>query len=231
MKILQRPSQNFGDRGQGSSIDKLILHYTGMKSGEDSLARMCGSTSEVSAHYFVDEDGTITQLVDEDKRAWHAGVSYWAGETDINGSSIGIELQNPGHEWGYRDFPEEQIEALAELAADILIRHAIPAKNVLGHSDVAPERKQDPGELFPWQRLATRNIGYWPSANLEENPGPAFDTPNEELRGLLSKRGYNPETSLVDVVTAFQRRYRPANIDGKADSETVQLITACAKIA
>ena len=228
MTILERPSQNFGDRTKDSFIDKLILHYTGMKSAEESLARMCDSVSEVSAHYLIDEDGTISQLVDEEKRAWHAGVSYWAGETDINSQSIGIELQNPGHEWGYRDFPEEQIKALTGLITDILIRHSIPVKNILGHSDIAPERKQDPGELFPWQQLAAMNIGYWPITELSTNPQQKSDG---ELREMLSKWGYNPQIPLSDVVTAFQRHFRPANINGTADTETVQLITTCAKIA
>lgn len=228
MKILQRPSLNFGERADGSMIDKLILHYTGMKSGEASLARMCDSTSEVSAHYFVAEDGTITQLVDEEQRAWHAGVSFWAGETDINSQSIGIELQNPGHEWGYREFPEQQIAALVELAIEILIRHAIPAKNVLGHSDIAPDRKQDPGELFPWQRIAAMNVGYWPSCEIETTPPDISDT---KLHEKLSLFGYNPEMPLSDVVTAFQRHFRPTNIDGTVDPETNLLISACAKIA
>ena len=199
-----------------------------MKSGEDSLARMGDSTSEVSAHYFIDEDGTITQLVDEEKRAWHAGVSFWAGETDINGQSIGIELQNPGHEWGYREFPEQQIDALGGLAIEVLIRHAIPAKNVLGHSDIAPERKQDPGELFPWQRLATMNVGYWPKYELEPTSPNIADS---KLRENLSSFGYNPESPLSDVVTAFQRHFRSTNVDATVDSETALLIATCAKIA
>jgi len=228
MKILQRPSPNFGDRTNSSIIDKLIFHYTGMKSGKDSLVRMGDSTSEVSAHYFIDEDGTITQLVDEEKRAWHAGVSFWAGETDINGQSIGIELQNPGHEWGYREFPEQQIDALVGLAIEVLIRHAIPAKNVLGHSDIAPERKQDPGELFPWQRLAAMNVGYWPKYELEPTSPNIADC---KLRENLSSFGYNPESPLSDVVTAFQRHFRSTSVDATVDSETALLIATCAKIA
>jgi N-acetylmuramoyl-L-alanine amidase len=228
MNILQRPSQNFGNRADGSVINKLIFHYTGMKSGEDSLSRMCDSAAEVSTHYFVDENGTITQLVDEEKRAWHAGASFWAGETDINGQSIGIELQNPGHEWGYREFPEQQIKSLVGLATDILIRHEIPARNVLGHSDIAPERKQDPGELFPWQRLAAMNVGYWPRYELETT---SPDIAHSKLRENLSSFGYNPESSLSDIVTAFQRHFRPTNIDGTVDSETALLISNCAKIA
>lgn len=227
MKILKRPTQNFSDRVEGSTIDKLILHYTGMNSSEESLTRMCDRTSEVSAHYLIDEDGTITQLVDEEKRAWHAGVSFWAGETDINSQSVGIELQNPGHDWGYRDFPDEQIFSLVELASDILIRHQIPAKNVLGHSDVAPDRKQDPGELFPWQRLATKNIGYWPTTDLDEETS---QIPDEKLLKMLVDIGYNPKSPLPAVLKAFQRHFRPAKFDGTADLETCRLIAACAKI-
>ncbi len=228
MKVLQHPSQNFSDRAYGSTIDKLILHYTGMKSSEESLARMCDSTSEVSAHYLIDEDGTIILLVDEDKRAWHAGVSFWAGETDINSQSIGIELQNPGHDWGYREFPDEQLFSLVELSTDILVRHQIPAKNVLGHSDIAPERKQDPGELFPWQRLSTMNVGYWPTTELDEK---TLHLPDEQLQKMLVDIGYNPNSPLPAVLTAFQRHFRPAKFDGTADLETSQLVTACAKIA
>ncbi|MBK18561.1 MAG: N-acetylmuramoyl-L-alanine amidase [Rhodospirillaceae bacterium] len=227
MKLLDHPSPNFGDRAPGSEVDKLILHYTGMQSLEISLERMCDSAAEVSAHYLIDEDGTIYKMVDEEKRAWHAGASYWRGETDINGQSIGIELQNPGHEWGYRDFSEAQIASLIELSSEILIRHNIPAKNVLGHSDIAPDRKQDPGVLFPWQQLAIKNIGFWPTQSSGECES---DITEKIVRENLTLIGYDPNASLSGTVSAFQRHFRPSLIDGTPDKETASLIAGYAKI-
>ncbi|HET9629299.1 MAG TPA: N-acetylmuramoyl-L-alanine amidase, partial [Novosphingobium sp.] len=147
-----QPSPNHDERALPVSM--LVLHYTGMPTGEEALARLCDPRAKVSAHYFIDEDGTVTQLVEEERRAWHAGRSYWRGVTDVNSASIGIELVNPGHEWGYREFTRAQMEALCPLAADIIKRHDIPRANVVGHSDIAPSRKQDPGELFDWPLLA-----------------------------------------------------------------------------
>lgn len=161
MQIIARPSPNYNDRAPGA-INMLVLHYTGMASCEDALARLCDPVAQVSAHYLIDEDGTVYQLVAEQHRAWHAGVSFWKGERDINSRSIGIELVNPGHELGYRAFPQIQMQALADLAHEILARHPIPPDRVLGHSDVAPGRKRDPGELFDWQWLAGQGIGVWP---------------------------------------------------------------------
>lgn len=149
-------SPNFNERIGYAAPNMIVLHYTGMKTAKDALERLCDPAAEVSAHYVIDEDGTLYQLVDEEKRAWHAGVSKWDGETDINSASIGIELVNPGHEFGYRAFPAAQMEALAKLCKDIMTRHDI--QTVLGHSDIAPERKQDPGELFDWQWLADAGV-------------------------------------------------------------------------
>ena len=147
MDILQTPSPNFNSR-DGQAVDMLVLHYTGMKSGTSALDRMCEAAAEVSAHYMVEEDGRIFQMVDENMRAWHAGRSYWRGHSNINQRSIGIEIANPGHRFGYRPFPEAQMQSVTLLCQDILTRHAIPARNVVGHSDIAPTRKKDPGELF-----------------------------------------------------------------------------------
>ena len=158
MKIVERPSPNHDTRG-GQAIDILLLHYTGMPSGEEALERLCDPNAEpgrVSAHYCIDEAGTTYRLVAEEERAWHAGVASWAGATNINARSIGIELVNPGHEFGYRPFPEAQMHSLMTLSQDILRRHAIPARRVLGHSDVAPLRKEDPGELFDWPPFGRR---------------------------------------------------------------------------
>jgi N-acetylmuramoyl-L-alanine amidase len=162
MRPIEHPSPNQDDRG-GAKIDMLVLHYTGMTSGGAALARLCDPAARVSAHYTIDEDGTVYAMVPEARRAWHAGVSRWAGARDINARSIGIELVNPGHEFGYRAFGDAQIAALVALGQGILQRHAIASWRVLGHSDVAPARKDDPGELFPWQRLAEAGIGLWPA--------------------------------------------------------------------
>jgi N-acetylmuramoyl-L-alanine amidase len=216
MKPIARPSPNHDDRG-GATIDILVLHYTGMRSAEDALTRLCDPAAKVSAHYTIDEDGTVYILVPEARRAWHAGVSCWAGARDINARSIGIELVNPGHEFGYRAFPEAQISSLAALAKDILARHPIPAWRVLGHSDVAPARKDDPGELFPWRRLAGEGIGLWPQ--------PGNDPGAEAVPGLMTRYGYDPEVAGDKVVTAFQRHFRPSRVDGMADAETRTMLS------
>jgi len=218
LTILDRFSPNHGERAAPGRIDMLILHYTGMPSAEAALKRMCDAAAEVSAHYCIDEDGTIWRLVPEGRRAWHAGRSFWAGESDINSRSIGIELVNPGHEFGYRPFSEAQIAALEALCHDILRRHAIPAARILGHSDIAPERKEDPGELFPWQRLAAAGIGIWPAFG-----GAA---PVADIAAALAKIGYAVPTSgeLRAVLTAFQRHWRPERCDGTLDAETAQCI-------
>ncbi len=226
MQIIARPSPNYTDRMPGP-IDMLVLHYTGMASGEDALARLCDPAAQVSAHYLIDEDGQIYQLVAEKKRAWHAGVSCWAGERDINSRSIGIELVNPGHELGYRNFPELQMRRLAELCHEILLRHPIPPHRVLGHSDVAPGRKRDPGELFDWEWLAGQGIGVWPApvdSDAASQPGIL------SLQTDLASFGYDvPQTGIYGtqtraVVTAFQRHFRPSNVDGVADAHTVAIL-------
>lgn len=216
MTYARQPSPNFNDRDV--PVDMLVLHYTGMRTAGEAMERLCDPAAEVSAHYLIDEDGTVSQLVDEDKRAWHAGVSSWRGETNINSRSIGIEIVNPGHEWGYRDFTPAQYDALIPLCLDILSRHAIPARNVVGHSDVAPARKQDPGEKFQWRRLAGEGIGHWPPPATE----PAAET---AVPDLLAEIGYDI-SDVAAAVRAFQRRYRPVRIDGIADSGTRGLLAA-----
>jgi len=161
MKIIEHPSPNYDSR-DGQSVDMLVLHYTGMASAEQALQRLCDATVKASAHYMVDEDGTVYRLVPEEMRAWHAGVSFWRGQTNINQRSIGIEMVNPGHEFGYRAFPEPQMRAVAALCKDVLMRHAIPPRNIVAHSDIAPARKEDPGELFDWKWLAGQGIGLFP---------------------------------------------------------------------
>ncbi|MES1151041.1 MAG: N-acetylmuramoyl-L-alanine amidase, partial [Dongia sp.] len=158
LTIEHQPSPNQGERAPGKPVDILLLHYTGMVSDERALKWLCDPESGVSSHYFVFEDGRIAQLVDEGRRAWHAGQSFWAGETDINSRSVGIEVANPGHQFGYRAFPDAQIAAVVALCQEILSRHEIPPERVLAHSDVAPLRKDDPGELFPWGVLAKAGV-------------------------------------------------------------------------
>jgi N-acetylmuramoyl-L-alanine amidase len=208
--MIDRLSPNHGPRPPGTATDILLLHYTGMTSAEAALARLTDPASKVSCHWLVDEDGTIYRLVDETRRAWHAGSAFWAGERDINSRSIGIELVNPGHEWGYRPFPPAQMAALSNLTRDILARHPIPPHRVLGHSDVAPDRKQDPGELFDWAWLAARGIGLWP----EPEAAPETGTPGTDLARI----GY--ETASAATIAAFQRHFRQSRVDGVADGET-----------
>jgi N-acetylmuramoyl-L-alanine amidase len=212
MRRVEMPSPNHDDRG-GSAIDMLVLHYTGMKTAKAALERLCDPAARVSSHYTVDEDGTIYAHVPEARRAWHAGVSSWAGKTDINARSIGIELVNPGHEYGYRDFPDAQIAALITLCHGILLRHPIPSARVLGHSDVAPARKEDPGERFPWERLAEAGVGLWPQARDADLGAQA-----------LGQFGYDISAGIGNVVTAFQRHFRPKKLDGLWDGECAGLL-------
>lgn len=221
MNIRQHASPNFDARPAGIPIDMLVLHYTGMESGEAALDRLCDPSAKVSAHYFIGEDGSVLRLVDEGRRAWHAGVSFWRGETDINGRSIGIELVNPGHEFGYRPFPAPQMSALMELAADLVRRHDIPARNIVGHADVAPARKMDPGELFDWRQLAGSGIGLWPDPAAVAEPGGVAE---------LAAIGYDT-TDERAAVTAFQRHFRPSQVDGILDEGTSRAIGAVHRLA
>ncbi|HEY1507001.1 MAG TPA: N-acetylmuramoyl-L-alanine amidase [Stellaceae bacterium] len=227
MQIVERPSPNFDARPADGRVDMLILHYTGMRTAKEALDRLCDPAAMVSAHYLIDEDGTITRLVAEEQRAWHAGIASWRGRSDINGASIGIELVNPGHEFGYRRFPEPQMAVLEALAHAILERHPIPARNVIGHSDVAPLRKQDPGEHFDWARLARAGIGFWPDFTGQT----AATLPGlREIQKKLASIGYFcPQSGALDAVTtaailAFQRHFRPARCDGVLDAETSRRI-------
>ena len=244
IRTIPRPSPNHDARPEGTPVDILLLHYTGMQTAEAALQRLTDPVAKVSAHYTIDEDGTIYAHVDELRRAWHAGVSHWGGHGDINARSVGIELVNPGHEFGYRDFPSAQIEALIRLAHGILARHPIPPARVLGHSDVAPNRKQDPGERFPWATLAAQGIGLWPTGVAlprgrglhRDTTGPAVAALQGKLRrygyGLSATGRYDVETSLV--VAAFQRHFRPAAVSGEADDETLAVLDnllALAKLA
>ncbi len=233
------PSPNHEERAGGRAPDMLVLHYTGMTSSLAALARLRDSNApRVSAHYLIDEEGTVIQLVPEARRAWHAGVSFWAGEQDINSCSVGIEIANPGHDFGYPDFPPHQIATVIALCKDIVVRHHIRADRVLAHSDVAPGRKQDPGEKFPWRTLQEAGVGLWVEpAPLE--PSPFLDVGDcgasvAELQMQLRDYGYgvNPtgtyDAGTRDVVSAFQRHFRPARVDGVADASTQQTLHALA---
>ncbi|MEZ5690997.1 MAG: N-acetylmuramoyl-L-alanine amidase [Rickettsiales bacterium] len=215
MKTIQNPSPNFDSR-DGQAIDMLVLHYTGMKSAHEALERLCNPTAKVSAHYMIDEDGTIYQLVDEKNRAWHAGVSSWCGNTNINQRSIGIEIVNKGHEFGYTVFPEEQMQSVIALCKDIITRHNIVPRNIVGHSDIAPTRKQDPGELFNWKLLAENGIGLFPDDSSISEAKPL-------LESELAKYGYDI-ADLPQAITAFQRHFRPNNLSGIWDDECSKIL-------
>ena len=227
LSVIQRPSPNHGERLL--PIDMILIHYTDMESAQAALSRLGDPAAEVSAHYLIDEDGTVYALVDEARRAWHAGAGFWAGATDINSRSLGIELQNPGHGLGYRDFPAGQIAVLERVSRYLITKHSIPPRHVLGHSDIAPGRKQDPGERFPWQALATAGIGRWPKPRKPDGgptiaPGQthALVAAAQEALGVY---GYGPirisgtlDAATEVIVTAFQRHFVPECFAGGAES-------------
>ena len=226
--MIEAPSPNFDERQ--SPPDLLVLHYTGMQTGEAALERLRDPNSpRVSCHYMIEEDGRLFRLVHEERRAWHSGVSFWQGHRNVNGVSIGIEIVNPGHEWGYRPFPEAQIATLITLVGEIRQRWDIPNSRIVGHSDVAPARRSDPGELFPWRRLAEAGHGLW--VEPPPSPGPPLAEGDEgtgvfALQAGLTRLGYDSAPSgrfdadTTTVVTAFQRHWRPERVDGIADGET-----------
>ena len=230
------PSPNFGDRVSGRTPDMIVLHYTGMPDVESALTRLTTDGTDVSAHYVVLEDGRVVQCVPEAKRAWHAGKAFWAGETDINSCSIGIEIVNRGHDWGYPDYPARQIAAVIALCRGITLRHSLPSYRVLGHSDVAPARKQDPGEKFPWQSLAHSGVGVWvPPAKITRGEVLKAGASGDAVMALqqaLASYGYGIDASgdydkaTADVVTAFQRHFRPSKVDGIADHSTLTTLQA-----
>jgi len=230
-----KPSPNHGERK--GTLDMIVLHYTGMADTQAAIRQLCTPTSEVSAHYVVLQDGYIVQLVAEARRAWHAGTSSWAGETDINSCSIGIEIANPGHDHGYPAFPKRQIAAVTALCRSIFTRHQIPADRVLAHSDVAPTRKQDPGEKFPWKVLADSGIGLWVKPAPIAPAGAIFvlgetNPTIEEMQRLLAKYGYGVtatgylDGTTRDAVAAFQRHFRPERVDGVIDVSTMATLMA-----
>ncbi|MGL4312581.1 MAG: N-acetylmuramoyl-L-alanine amidase [Sphingomonas sp.] len=219
MTIIDAPSPNFDERALPISI--IVLHYTGMQDGASAIARLRDPAAKVSSHYVVDEDGTVLRLVAEDKRAWHAGKSHWRAIDDINSASVGIEIVNPGHEWGYRPFPDEQIASVMRLVSDVKDRYGITRGNIVGHSDIAPARKRDPGELFPWGQLARLRLALpRPTKNLMD--------PHWTEAGFLialERFGYDV-TDPMAAIMAFQRRFRPELIDGEIDAECRMILLA-----
>src|SRR3954452_3849025 len=223
------PSPNFDERTGLGHADMIVLHYTGMQFAHEAIHRLADPMARVSSHYVVIENGSVVQMVPEAKRAWHAGVSVWGGDPDVNSRSIGIEVCNPGHDFGYPDFPTRQIAAVTTLCRSILTRNIIRPENIVAHSDVAPSRKQDPGEKFPWKRLAQSGVGLW--VDVPDDPGDALN-PNDSgervsaLQKSLAAFGYGLEASgrydsaTREVVTAFQRHFRPHQVDGIADAAT-----------
>lgn len=210
--MIWTPSPNFGERTLPISI--LVLHYTGMKTGASAIDWLANPESKVSAHYVVDEDGQVVHMVREEQRAQHAGLSHWRGITDVNSASVGIEIVNPGHEWGYRPFPEEQMDSVTQLVAEITRTFSIEPRNVVGHSDVAPARKEDPGELFDWERLARLGLAVPRPTEKLVDPG----WPDAAFLLALERYGYGIADARASVV-AFQRRFRPNNLDGIIDGE------------
>jgi N-acetylmuramoyl-L-alanine amidase len=232
-----RPSPNNGERKIAGKPDMIVLHYTGMAVAEDAIKRMCSPYTEVSAHYVVQEDGRILQLVPESRRAWHAGSSSWAGQSDVNSCSIGIEIVNPGHDYMYPDFPKRQIAAVTALCRSILTRYKVPRHRVLGHSDVAPSRKQDPGEKFPWRVLYDSGVGLWVKPTPVDPNSPIYvlgesDPVIAEAQTLLASYGYSVsadgylDSATRDAIAAFQRHFRPAKVDGVLDSSTLETLRA-----
>jgi N-acetylmuramoyl-L-alanine amidase len=224
MNIIETPSHNFSERS--GKITSLVLHYTGMKSCSEAVSRMQDKAAEVSAHYCIDKNGDIYKLVDESKKAWHSGKSFWRGVEGLNDSSIGIEIANNGHEFGYELFPKAQIQAVTKLCQDIIAKHKIDFRNIVGHSDIAPDRKEDPGELFPWQYLAECGVGFFHGINYQQDfhYRQPFFSPNEESKEIgemqrkLAIIGYKiQKTTILDeqtikVITAFYRRFLPERI-------------------
>jgi N-acetylmuramoyl-L-alanine amidase len=236
--LKQRRSPNHNERPAGTPIDTLVLHYTGMQSAEAALDRLCCEDARVSSHYLIEEDGALWQLVPDERRAWHAGPSFWRGHTDINSRSIGIEIVNPGHEWGYRPFPATQMDSVIALCRDLLARHPIEARNVVAHSDIAPDRKQDPGELFDFPLLARNGIGLFPESTKDLGAGDIVSDASglAPIRAALATIGYDVtgeggwDPALGAVLTAFQRHWRAETINGKADAGTRARLAALTRL-
>ena len=230
MKIDDKLSPNHDDRGHVKP-SLIILHYTGMQTDIEVYKKFRDPDSKVSSHYTVDEAGSVHHHVDEERRAWHAGASFWQGETDINAHSIGIEIVNPGHEFGYRPFPADQMRAVAALCKDIMARHKIKPASVLAHSDIAPSRKEDPGELFDWKMLAGQGVGVWPDADAEDRAkGISYQSDENRLREALGRYGYDTRCATPVLLRAFQRHFHP-EVFGALDSAGVMTAETATRLA
>jgi N-acetylmuramoyl-L-alanine amidase len=226
LPVVEQPSPNRAPRPAGLGVDTLVLHYTGMADAETAVARLCDPAAKVSAHYVVLEDGTVLRLVDETEVAWHAGISAWRGRQGLNATSIGIEIVNRGHDFDLPAYPPRQIDAVIDLARGIVGRWGIPPTGVVGHSDVAPMRKRDPGERFPWPRLAEAGLGLWPAPV----DGPTSPAPLADLQRIGYALDDAPQpTSVTSVVQAFQRRFLPDTLDGRLDDRTAVRIRQIAE--
>ncbi len=231
MLFKKQTSPNFNERADAQNPSMLILHYTGMKNAKEALHHLCSPKSQVSAHYLVEENGKTHHLVPDEKRAWHAGVSYWKGKTDMNSASIGIEIVNPGHDFGYRDFPDKQIKSVISLCRDLIKKYTISLAHIQGHSDIAVTRKIDPGHLFPWETLAKEGVGLWPAPNeMDYQAAEDIILNPDTLHELLTGFGYDPSKPLDELVIAFHRRYMPEKFKDCHDSPSEPDIATCAKL-
>ncbi len=238
LRIRDQPSPTHDERPAGTPVDMIVLHYTGMQSAAAAIERLRDPAAKVSCHYVVEEDGAVWRLVAEQRRAFHAGASYWRGNSGLNDRSIGIEIVNPGHEWGYRDFPVLQTAVVCDLCLEILSRHAIAARDVVAHSDIAPDRKQDPGEKFDWQGLARNGVGLWPAdaADLGTGQVATDAVALREVRAALADIGYRVaprgglDPALSATLRAFQRHWRPEAVTGQPDIGTMARLVAVARL-
>lgn len=238
MRVRERASPNHTPRPEGMEVDTLVLHYTGMTSARAALDRLCDAEAKVSSHYVVEEDGTVWRLVPEGLRAHHAGISFWRGRRGLNDRSIGIEIVNPGHEHGYREFPALQMAAVCDLCLEILGRHPIAARDVVAHSDIAPDRKEDPGEKFDWPGLAANGVGLWPVGVPDLGTGGVVRDAASlaDVRRALGDIGYDVapagalDPALATVLRAFQRHWRPEAVTGQADAGTLARLLAVARL-
>ncbi|MGH7040622.1 MAG: N-acetylmuramoyl-L-alanine amidase [Acetobacteraceae bacterium] len=236
--VHELPSPNHDDRPENVPIDTIVLHYTGMRTAREAIERLRDPAARVSSHYVVDEDGAVLRLVAEGRRAWHAGVSFWRGHRGLNDRSIGIEIVNPGHEWGYRDFPVLQLAAVCDLCLALFSRHRIPQRNVVGHSDIAPDRKEDPGEKFAWEQLARSGVGLWPHGTPDAGTGAAVRDAGglAPVRAALRDIGYDVaphgalDPALATTLRAFQRHWRGEAVTGQADAGTLLRLAAVAAL-
>jgi N-acetylmuramoyl-L-alanine amidase len=239
LRLRDLPSPNHDDRPDGTPIDMIVLHYTGTPTAETALARLRDPEARVSAHYLVEEDGGVWRLVDEQRRAWHAGTSHWRRINELNRRSIGIAVVNPGHDWGYRPFPALQTAVVCDLCLEILSRQRVPARNIVAHSDIAPDRRQDPGELFDWEGLAQNGVGLWPPGVPDLGTGGVVrDAAGlRDVRAALATIGYRVaaegalDPALAAVLRAFHRHWRPEAVTGQADAGTLARLLAVARLA